>query len=579
MAASPIFDSDAPPGYVSAEAKSRYIVLVAVTAGVVLVLQMVLPSIISLSYMPRMMVPDISVPAVDRGTVWKGRLWIPKQSIQRSGPTLLDAVPIGGEEQAAAPIEVPLDVPWLLPEGDRLWLIAENGVGVLEHGEVRVSRPRKLLNYVSPPFWYAGEPAVLEESAGGVTLLVYADGEWNSHGTLELATGDSQPSAPPPRRPGTRGLTSGSLPTRVLEVDGEFHVFRSHGRALWTRKGLPLAPSGDDQNSEEPADSAAEPLGSDAALRANGWRKVEGVSGVWDAVVLDGQPAIFHQTGRPPWQSELVGVKREGSSWVPFFRHKTMAADFGVAPLDESGAFLLLVQGLAGGMQVLRVDGEQVVEVSRGGSGMFGPMHAMMRMQWLAIGINLLLLAVFVLAIHWGMRTCRTAEFPPAGESAGVVQLASMGRRSVAAGIDLLIGYAPWTAIWYVYADEAANPTAIVEEFLADPRAMLIKLAFWIGASVAWWLLYLLVFSFTEGRWGWTIGKWMAGIRVVGTDLRPCGFLRAIGRNLLAFVDSMFSYMVGLLLIAFTPSRQRLGDLAVKTVVIRANPGDSGMKR
>jgi uncharacterized RDD family membrane protein YckC len=76
-------------------------------------------------------------------------------------------------------------------------------------------------------------------------------------------------------------------------------------------------------------------------------------------------------------------------------------------------------------------------------------------------------------------------------------------------------------------------------------------------------------FSFAEGRWGTTPGKWLLGIRVVGTDLAPCGLARALMRNALKFVDGFFNFLVGILLVAFTPEWQRVGDLAARTLVIR----------
>jgi uncharacterized RDD family membrane protein YckC len=83
-----------------------------------------------------------------------------------------------------------------------------------------------------------------------------------------------------------------------------------------------------------------------------------------------------------------------------------------------------------------------------------------------------------------------------------------------------------------------------------------------------WALLVLLVFSYLEGRYGKTPGKWLLGIRVLGTDLRPCGFGRAFVRNLLTLADGFFSFMVGALLVALTENWQRLGDLAARTIVV-----------
>ncbi|NIS60529.1 MAG: RDD family protein, partial [Proteobacteria bacterium] len=86
--------------------------------------------------------------------------------------------------------------------------------------------------------------------------------------------------------------------------------------------------------------------------------------------------------------------------------------------------------------------------------------------------------------------------------------------------------------------------------------------------TLLWAILCLFVFSFLEGKWGVTLGKWAVGIRVLGVDLRPCGFGRALVRNLLKFIDGFFNFMIGILLIGLTENWQRVGDMAARTVVI-----------
>ena len=56
-------------------------------------------------------------------------------------------------------------------------------------------------------------------------------------------------------------------------------------------------------------------------------------------------------------------------------------------------------------------------------------------------------------------------------------------------------------------------------DMMMFPFVMLASFAF----TFVWSIFLLLVFSWTEGRWGLTPGKWIVGIRVVGTDLQPCG--------------------------------------------------------
>ncbi len=67
--------------------------------------------------------------------------------------------------------------------------------------------------------------------------------------------------------------------------------------------------------------------------------------------------------------------------------------------------------------------------------------------------------------------------------------------------------------------------------------------------------------------------QWVVGIRVIGTDLRPCGFGRALVRNLLKFIDGFFNFMVGILLTALSENCQRLGDMAANTIVVDARKG------
>ena len=55
-----------------------------------------------------------------------------------------------------------------------------------------------------------------------------------------------------------------------------------------------------------------------------------------------------------------------------------------------------------------------------------------------------------------------------------------------------------------------------------------------------------------EGKLDYSPGKFLLGIRVLGTDLQLCGFRRALVRNLFMFVDGFFNFMVGIMVVALT---------------------------
>lgn len=87
----------------------------------------------------------------------------------------------------------------------------------------------------------------------------------------------------------------------------------------------------------------------------------------------------------------------------------------------------------------------------------------------------------------------------------------------------------------------------------------------WLLAAV---LLYYIVL---EGWTGRTVGKLVTGIRVIdaATGGRP-GFVSATVRTLLRLIDGLLSYLVGLIFVVNSDRRRRLGDIAAKTLVVRA---------
>jgi uncharacterized RDD family membrane protein YckC len=73
----------------------------------------------------------------------------------------------------------------------------------------------------------------------------------------------------------------------------------------------------------------------------------------------------------------------------------------------------------------------------------------------------------------------------------------------------------------------------------------------------------------TEGYWGRTVGKAVCGIRVVREDGSPPGFGPAAIRTVLRLVDGLFGYLVAFVVVLASRRRQRLGDMAARTLVVR----------
>ena len=76
-------------------------------------------------------------------------------------------------------------------------------------------------------------------------------------------------------------------------------------------------------------------------------------------------------------------------------------------------------------------------------------------------------------------------------------------------------------------------------------------------------------FVIMEGSRGQTVGKMVLGIKVVKEDGSPCDVHAALIRNALRIVDGIMVYLVGVILIATSATKQRLGDRVAKTVVVK----------
>ncbi|ELY58180.1 RDD domain-containing protein [Natronococcus amylolyticus DSM 10524] len=81
---------------------------------------------------------------------------------------------------------------------------------------------------------------------------------------------------------------------------------------------------------------------------------------------------------------------------------------------------------------------------------------------------------------------------------------------------------------------------------------------------------YLGYFVALEAAVGQTVGKYIAGVAVVNPDGTPISVGQALVRNVLRIVDGILNYAVGLVVMLVTDDRQRIGDLAAGTRVVRS---------
>jgi uncharacterized RDD family membrane protein YckC len=108
--------------------------------------------------------------------------------------------------------------------------------------------------------------------------------------------------------------------------------------------------------------------------------------------------------------------------------------------------------------------------------------------------------------------------------------------------------------------------------FILNPLGWAFASSWYSGLSWLFWIVIpVLYFSYFESTSGQTIGKSLMSIKVVDlTSGSQIDFGRALIRNLLRLVDFLpLLYLVGVIMMASTERKQRLGDLAANTVVIK----------
>lgn len=87
----------------------------------------------------------------------------------------------------------------------------------------------------------------------------------------------------------------------------------------------------------------------------------------------------------------------------------------------------------------------------------------------------------------------------------------------------------------------------------------------WFIGATLMWALYAGVCESVRGQ---TLGKALTGIVVIRADGAPVSPVGATVRNLARVVDGLLFYFVGLMVLALSSDRQRVGDHLASTIVV-----------
>jgi uncharacterized RDD family membrane protein YckC len=421
-----------------------------------------------------------------------------------------------------------LENPRLLAS-DRVWIISPENVRYYRDGRLTVMNVDQRLGNISNPFLYRGLPAVLEERPGRMALIVLRGGRWEIERFFQLGPENEEYSM--------------IEDLRVVSIGDDLHLFLLFGDTVFYRKGIPEQP-------EEEWES---------------WEPVCASETSWTTVAIQGEPAVF-RLGTEEWRRRVEGYRRQDGKWRSFsdVGIPGNAEELGVAVPPPGEKWILVLRPGEGRVRFLEVEGSKILRTRRVGAITFPKRQFAYLWGGFLVG-NQVSLWAFVAIVSCLVQSWRRPEYR---SSQGSAIHASVLRRAAAGVLDsILLSLPPLIVLGVIYR----RPTG-VEWFSSDPRFAVAIFALVLG-GLAWWVVSLVLISFLQGKWGWSPGQYLVRIRALGTDLRPCGFGRGLVRNLLLFLDGYFSYLVGVVTVAVTENRQRVGDLLAKTVVLRVGPG------
>jgi len=528
-------------GYLSQESKRRFTLVAGVLGAVFFLAQLVLPMLIMfLVMMPMMIGNAVSTADMDQAALWRDELWFIERTAKlnwrdpESSTRLMALRHVHLTDLSSAGPAIPLDAakndsgPALLPIGDRLWLIGADRVSYYANGALTRLNGGGQPARASRPFAYQGRPAVLTLGKSSTLAILHAE-----DGRAEWAAREF-PLALPPESGSLRAL-------QAVEASGRLYLFAE----LCTEEREQCSLSYREAEHERWL-----PLVEDCSCES------------WTAVTLGPRPAVAiseREEGREK-QLALITITEHGPQRERLELDTKRSAWSRWRALSLESRLLLASEGMPGSLALAEVaDGRVIRSVKKTGTFPFGP--NMMLIMMVPQLLPMLLSLILALLLTGQMRRHRVQGYEFAGTRRA---FATLWQRALAQLVDLVplgAGFLlPMAWMWRLFSD----PESLVE---SGPLFPLWFFGLFIAAVLSG-LLVLVAFSYLEGRFGKTPGKWLLGIRVLGTDLQPCGFGRALLRNLLTFVDGFFNFLVGTLLVALTENWQRLGDLAARTIVV-----------
>ena len=104
----------------------------------------------------------------------------------------------------------------------------------------------------------------------------------------------------------------------------------------------------------------------------------------------------------------------------------------------------------------------------------------------------------------------------------------------------------------------------------ANPLAAMSNIALWATFGVIIFVIWILYFAYFESSSGQTPGKKLVNIKVTKENGGKVTLEEALLRTILRIIDGLALYLLGFIVVLVSEKKQRLGDMAAKTIVVKA---------
>lgn len=513
-----------------------------------------------------------SVPIVEHAALARGKLYVPSlkvnpfnPGVSQPGVTVFDLETTESKEieiQTRSQIN-------LVADETGLWGVSGSNVIRIEGDQVTQTPTGTTLGR-EPIFIYEGKLAAILDSPKGSKkalldshLWVWTGSTWQNEGRVmlpriideEAAGADTTvPNAAVPKS------FKGASKIKVVNENGKTHLFCSDGMTVLYSSKLEIIPSG----------TASALATENSPSRLSNW--ISAGSHKDFQVGVDKQGLLLAENRT---DSKNLGMRT--TSTVMRMVDGVWTQQFQI----ERPGFVIVPQLVSDGQQAFILNQSinnrlVLVDVQSEGKNVIKlPLKTGLAVERLTLTaqkfwwLQVLVLLAYAASAGWLMNVYGRSRYDYGNTT---VELAPFLRRTLAKGFDWILICGPFLALQRIYVGSQAEAQEWWTETIGSMDIDVLKvLILGAAAIVIYFFVWLIGLGILEGTWGVSPGKWLFGLRVVRTTLKPCGFFRAALREIFLLIDAVMccSWLPGVFTIAFSRCHQRLGDLIADTIVIR----------